>query len=76
MPQLSSLILFVDQYRDVYVEDDFARLMANPPKVMRTHRLLDRIQSVLLPKRYRKPEVFPFTRHDGTPDQLSLYVRR
>lgn len=33
-PQLSSAILFVDQYWDRYVESDFARLNGQPPKVM------------------------------------------
>lgn len=33
-PALTSLIIFQDQYWDRYVEEDFRRLAANPPKVI------------------------------------------
>lgn len=33
-PVVSSAILFVDQYWDRYVDEDYARLMANPPRVI------------------------------------------
>jgi hypothetical protein len=33
-PALTSLILFADQYRDVYVDEDVARLLREPPRVI------------------------------------------
>jgi hypothetical protein len=33
-PDLSSAMIFVDQYWDRYVDDDFARLEKSPPKVI------------------------------------------
>jgi hypothetical protein len=93
-PKLTSAIIFVDQYWDLDVDEDFRRLSLHPPKVIvigpRTfwrsffhdwhrnwgaERLIDLVQSTLIPRSYRLLASVPISLADGT-EHMDIYVRR
>jgi hypothetical protein len=91
-PALTSQIIFTDQYHDRFVDDDAARLMAHPPKVIvigprdawrpfsriwhqnvGAERLIDRIQTELLPARYSKAAEVAISYH-GKTDYMDVFL--
>lgn len=93
-PHLTSAMVFVDQYWDRYVDEDFDRLAADPPKVVivgprgfwrffqhvvqtgrGAERLIDRLQTELLPRRYTRVAPVKIRFRDGD-DWMDVWVRR
>ena len=90
-PHLNAAIVYADQYWDRYVDDDVARLIADPPAVIviaprsvyeggafwnrGTGRLTQRVVDELLPGRYVRYQRQPIL-FDRRPELLDVYTRR